>query len=106
MKKILVTGGAGYIGSITVKRLLEKGYEVVVFDNLSQGHKDVISCPLVVGDLQNPQDLDQLNEYEFDGVIHFAAAALAGESMQKPAFYFQNNIIGLINLLEYMKKRQ
>lgn len=105
MKKILVTGGAGYIGSITVKELLKQGYEVVVFDNLSQGHKEVLSRPLVVGDLLNPQDLEKLDKYEFDGVIHFAAAALAGESMQRPEFYFENNIIGGLNLLEYMKKR-
>ncbi|HSD98837.1 MAG TPA: UDP-glucose 4-epimerase GalE [Patescibacteria group bacterium] len=106
MKKILVTGGAGYIGSITVKRLLEQGYEVVVFDNLSQGHKEVLSCPLVLGDLNNPADLEKLNDHTFDGVIHFAAAALAGESMQKPAYYFQNNIMGGLNLLEYMNKRK
>lgn len=105
MKKILVTGGAGYIGSITVKELLKQGYEVVVFDNLSQGHKEVLSCPLVVGDLLNPQDLEKLDMYEFDGVIHFAAFALAGESMQRPEFYFENNIMGGLNLLEYMKKR-
>lgn len=103
MKRILVTGGAGYIGSVTVSRLLEKGYEVVVFDNLSQGHKEAVTCPLVVGDLMNPQDFSQLDRYQFDGVIHFAALALAGESMQKPDLYFKNNIVGGINLLEYMK---
>lgn len=106
MKTILVTGGAGYIGSITVKRLLEKGYKVVVFDNLSQGHKEVVTCPFVKGDLLSPQDLKQLDSYKFDGVIHFAAAALAGESMQNPKKYFENNILGGVNLLEYMKTQK
>lgn len=106
MKKILVTGGAGYIGSVTVARLLEKGCEVVVFDNLSQGNKTTLSCPLIVGDLMNPTDFAKLDVYDFDGVIHFAALALAGESMQKPDLYFKNNIIGGINLLEYMKERK
>lgn len=104
--KILVTGGAGYIGSITVKRLLEKGHEVVVFDNISQGHKDTVSCPLIVGDLLNTEDFSQLESYTFDAVIHFAALALAGESMQKPDKYFENNIIGGLHLLEYMKEKK
>src|SRR5258706_2345620 len=103
--KILVTGGAGYIGSVTVKTLLEKGHEVVVFDNLSQGH-EVVSCPLVVGDLMNQQDFLKLDTYSFDAVIHFAALALAGESMQKPDKYFENNIIGGLHLLEYMKEKK
>ncbi len=103
--KILVTGGAGYIGSVTVKRLLEKGYEVVVFDNLAQGHKETVTCPLVVGDLMNPQDFSQLDSHTFDAVIHFAALALAGESMQKPDKYFENNAIGGLHLLEYMKAK-
>ncbi|HYK07946.1 MAG TPA: UDP-glucose 4-epimerase GalE [Candidatus Eisenbacteria bacterium] len=105
MKKILVTGGAGYIGSVTVKRLLEKGMEVVVFDNLIQGHKEVVSCPLIVGDLLHPEDLSQLDSYDFDGVIHFAAHLSVAESMKDPAKYFQNNLQGGLNLLEYMKKR-
>ncbi len=106
MKRILVTGGAGYIGSVTVKRLVEKGYDVVVFDNLSEGHKESVSVPLIVGDLLNPSDLSQLDAYAFDGVIHFAARALAGESMQVPQEYFENNIMGGIHLLEYMKQRK
>lgn len=105
--KILVTGGAGYIGSITVKKLLSEGYEVVVFDNLSQGHKEVVTqCPLVVGDLLTSSDLKQLDTYTFDSVIHFAASTLAGESMREPKKYFENNIMGGINLLEYMKERK
>ncbi|MGH7246144.1 MAG: UDP-glucose 4-epimerase GalE [Candidatus Levyibacteriota bacterium] len=105
--KILVTGGAGYIGSITVKQLLAKGYEVVVFDNLKQGHKDAVGCELVVGDLLNKEELSKsLDGYQFDAVIHFAALALAGESMQEPYEYFHNNIIGGMNLLEYMKNKK
>lgn len=103
--RVLVTGGAGYIGSITVKKLLKKGHEVVVFDNLSQGHGKQVPCTLVVGDLQNPTDLkDKLSGQKFDAVIHFAASALAGESMENPSKYFQNNILGGLNLLEYMKE--
>lgn len=102
--KILVTGGAGYIGSITTKRLLEKGHEVVVFDNLKRGHKEAVTTKLVVGDLLNRQDLEKgLAGEKFDAVIHFAAYALAGESMENPQMYFENNIQGGLNLLEYMR---
>ena len=105
--KILVTGGAGYIGSITVKRLQEKGYEVIVFDNLVYGHKESVSCKLVVGDLLDKEFLyKSLQGEKFDGVIHFAAYALAGESMEKPFKYFQNNILGGLNLLEFMKDQK
>lgn len=102
--KILVTGGAGYIGSITVKALLKKGHDVVVFDNLSQGGKDSVPCKVVVGDLLKPNDLEKgLPNESFDGVIHFAALALVGESMKNPYKYFQNNLLGGLNLLEYMQ---
>ncbi len=105
-KKILVTGGAGYIGSITVKQLLEKGFDVVVFDNLVNGHNTNVSCPLVVGDLTDKESLfKSLEGYEFDGVIHFAAYTLPGESMQNPYKYFHANLQGGLNLLELMKKK-
>lgn len=103
--KILVTGGAGYIGSVTVKKLLEEGHEVVVFDNLEYGHKDAVTCPVIVGDLLKKEDLKQLDQYIFDAVIHFAAYLQVGESMQNPYKYFQNNMLGGLNLLEYMKGR-
>lgn len=104
--KILVTGGAGYIGSITVKELLKKGHEVVVFDNLKNGSKDSVSCKLIVGDLLDKDFLNEsLNSENFDAVIHFAAYALAGESMESPFIYFQNNILGGLNLLEYMRNK-
>lgn len=101
--KILVTGGAGYIGSITVRALIAKGYEVVVFDNLENGHKESVSVKLVIGDLLNKDSLKPLSGEKFDGVIHFAAYALAGESMERPGKYFENNILGGLNLLEFMK---
>lgn len=104
--KLLVTGGAGYIGSITVKYLLSQGHEVVVFDNLSFGHKDAVNCELVVGDLTDKKLLfESLSNHDFDGVIHFAASALAGESMKNPYKYFQNNILGGLNLLELMREK-
>lgn len=103
--KILVTGGAGYIGSITVKRLLEKKYEVTVVDNLVCGHRDAVSCELLVGDLTDNNFLfKNLGERKFDAVIHFAAYALAGESMKDPRKYFHNNILGGLSLLEFMRK--
>lgn len=102
--KILVTGGAGYIGSITTKALTAKGHEVAVFDNLANGHKEAVSTQLIVGDLLDKQSLSKnLAGKNFDGVIHFAAYALAGESMRQPYKYFQNNILGGLNLLEFMK---
>ena len=105
--KILVTGGAGYIGSVTVKSLQDQGHEVVVFDNLSYGHKESVNCPLIVGDLVDKQFLFKTFENQkFDGVIHFAAYALAGESMKDPNKYFYNNVVGGLNLLELMKRSQ
>ena len=104
--KVLVTGGAGYIGSVTVKKLLENNFEVVVFDNLVYGHKESVSCKLVQGDLTNYEDIVKgLENENFDAVIHFAAYALAGESMENPHKYFYNNTIGGLNLLKYMKEK-
>lgn len=104
--RILVTGGAGYIGGITVKRLLEQGHEVIVFDNLAYGHKEAVSCPIIVGDLTDKEFLfSSLKAENFDAVIHFAAYALAGESMQNPYKYFQANLVGGLNLLELMREK-
>lgn len=103
--KILVTGGAGYIGSTTVKRLLEQGHSVTVYDNLVYGHADSVNCELIQGDLVDKEFLfNSLSGKNFDAVIHFAAYAQAGESMQDPYKYFYNNITGGLNLLELMKK--
>ncbi len=102
--KILITGGAGYIGSITNWLLRKQGIETVIFDNLSCGHKEAVGdTPLVVGDLTKKTDVSALfQQYKFDAVVHFAALALAGESMERPADYYYNNIVGGINLLEAM----
>jgi UDP-glucose 4-epimerase len=103
--KILVTGGAGYIGSHTVAELLKANHEVTVFDNLVYGHKEAITCSLIVGDLLKKEEINKVfSEDHFDGVIHFAAYAQAGESMKDPQKYFENNIQGGLNLLEAMQK--
>lgn len=102
--KFLVTGGAGYIGSITNWLLWSKGHETVVFDNLTNGHKEAVGdSKLIVGDLRKKEDIQGVFKNEsFDAVIHFAALAVAGESMKKPYEYFHNNIDGGLNLLEAM----
>lgn len=103
--RVLVTGGAGYIGSITVKRLLEKGHDVVVFDNLVYGHKEAVPCELVTGDLLDKKFLfESFKDKQFDAVIHFAAYALAGDSMEHPDKYFSGNIQGGLHLLELMRE--
>jgi len=105
MKKVLVTGGAGYVGSHTVTELLKQNYDVTVFDNLVYGHKEAVTCPLIVGDLLNKEEIgDLFRKNQFDAVIHFAAYALAGESMANPYKYFQNNLQAGLNLLETMKE--
>lgn len=104
-KKILVTGGAGYVGSHTAQELLKQGYELVVFDNLAYGHKKAVSCQLVVGDLLDKKAVGKVFEKnKFSAVVHFAAYALAGESMSQPQKYFENNLQGGLNLLEAMRK--
>jgi len=106
-KKILVTGGAGFIGSFTVKRLLELGYRVVVFDSLECGHKDAVDAPLVVGDLADSNFLEKTFKKEkFDAIIHFAAYVIVAESMKNPAKYFQNNLIKTKGLLDIAVKYQ
>ncbi len=105
--KILVTGGAGYIGSHMVKVLLERGHEVVVADSLERGFQDAVDgrAKQFIGNLLNKQFVEQLFlENHFDGVIHFAAYIAVGESMVKPAMYFENNFTGALNVLEEMNK--
>lgn len=103
--KVLVTGGAGFIGSHTVKVLLDAGFEVVVYDNLSNGVRESVSCSLIQGDLKDKELLNNVfEENNFDAVIHFAGFIEAGESMKQPSRFFENNIIFGTNLLEAMVK--
>ncbi len=101
---ILVTGGAGYIGSHTVAELLDKGKEVVVIDNLQSGHRGaLLGGKLYEGDLRDKELLAKLfAENEIEAVIHFAANSLVGESMQNPVKYYDNNVFGTLCLLEAM----
>ncbi|RUT40716.1 UDP-glucose 4-epimerase GalE [Paenibacillus anaericanus] len=101
---ILVTGGAGYIGSHTVAELLNRGKEVVVIDNLQSGHREsLLGGKLYEGDLRDKELLAKLfTENEIEAVIHFAANSLVGESMQNPVKYYDNNVYGTLCLLEAM----
>jgi UDP-glucose 4-epimerase len=102
---ILVTGGAGYIGSICVEQLLEAGHAVTVFDNLTEGHRRAVDprAKLIVGELQERCSIeDALEAVRPDAVMHFAANALVGESMENPSKYFRNNVYGGLNLLDAM----
>lgn len=101
--RLLVTGGAGYIGSVVSAQLLEAGHEVVVLDNLSTGHRDAVpsAAAFVHASLDRASDvLDQ----SFDAVLHFAAKSLVGESVAEPARYWWNNVVGTLHLLEAMRQ--
>ncbi|MBE3112126.1 MAG: UDP-glucose 4-epimerase GalE [Acidobacteria bacterium] len=103
--RVLVVGGAGYIGSVTVADLLSAGHEVVVFDSLVTGHAEAVSpgAELVVGDLADAGLLDDVfGRRTFDGVVYYAGFIAAGESMRDPGKYFLNNVGHLINLLNAM----
>ncbi len=105
--RVFLTGGAGYIGSVTTEQLLDKGHEVVVFDNLERGHRAAIDrrARLTIGDLRNAdQVLRAMKKAKPDAVVHFAAYALVGESMTNPGLYFTNNMMGGTNLAEAMVK--
>ncbi|MGN7383983.1 UDP-glucose 4-epimerase GalE [Paenibacillus sp. SAFN-117] len=103
---VLVTGGAGYIGSHTVAELIDAKEEVVVVDNLSQGHRQaLLGGKLYVGDIRDADFMETVfKENDIESVIHFAAYSLVGESMQNPAKYYDNNVYGTQRLLEIMKK--
>ncbi|WP_024850595.1 UDP-glucose 4-epimerase GalE [Hydrogenovibrio kuenenii] len=102
--KILIVGGAGYIGSHMCKMLVHSGSEIIVLDNLSTGFQEMVKYgEFVQGDLANQELLDSLlMKNEFDGVIHFAANSLVGESMSNPSKYYQNNVGNTLNLLDAM----
>src|SRR5512135_1447251 len=104
--RILVTGGAGYIGSHVVKALGEEGYEVLVLDNLSTGNDwAVLHGILVKGDLSDKPLLNEVMEdFTPDAVMHFAASIQVEESMREPLKYYRNNTVNTLNLLEVMKE--
>lgn len=106
MNKILVMGGAGYIGSHTVKKLKNCGYETVVVDNLVYGHREaVLSDYFYEVDMENKDKLSNVfKEHKIDAVIHFAAYAYVGESVTNPAKYYRNNVSNTINLLDVMRE--
>ena len=101
--KVLVTGGAGYIGSITVEQLIKAGETVVVFDNLYQGHRDAVhpEAIFVQGDLADKAAIDAvMAEHRPDGIMHFASYTLVGESVEKPFLYLRDNIVNGLNLMQ------
>ncbi len=112
MKNVLITGGAGYIGSHATKLFLTRGYNVTVFDNLSRGFAQAIETlqqygklSFVQGDLRDKEAISKiLKTNQYDGVIHFAALCLVNESMENPYVYFENNVLGTLNLLEGMRQ--
>ena len=109
MAKVLVTGGAGYIGSHTVLSLIESGYDVVVYDNLSTGHEEAVLSParLVVGDLADTARLGRLLKKEsFSAVIHFAASIVVPESVSDPLKYYRNNTLNTTQLIKACVEHQ
>ena len=115
-KKILVTGGVGYIGSHTCIELIEAGYEVVVYDNLSNSNLQALqrteqiagqSIPFIKGDVLNAELLNQVfAEHDFFGVFHFAGLKAVGESVEKPLMYYENNVTGTLELLKVMQEHK
>jgi UDP-glucose 4-epimerase len=106
--KVLVAGGAGYIGSHTVKRLKEAGHEPIIYDNLSRGHRtaaEILNVPFIAADLNDKAVLlETLRERYIDAVMHFAAYAYVGESVEKPLMYYQNNVATTVNVLQAMQE--
>src|ERR1700712_81054 len=103
--KILVTGGAGYIGGTVALRLLSAGHNVLIYDNFCHGHRDLVPAgtQLIEGDIADRERLTQiLRDEQVDGVMHFAALIEAGESMKHPEIYFRNNTASTLSLLEAM----
>jgi UDP-glucose 4-epimerase len=103
--KLLVTGGAGYIGSIVAQHLVEAGHEIVVFDSLERGHRDAVpaAARLVIADLRDQAAVAAVASEGFDGVLHFAALALVSESVAHPERYYRTNVGGTLNLLDGMR---
>src|SRR5512132_2926180 len=104
--RILITGGAGYIGSVVTEELINAGHEAVVYDNLVYGHRDAIhpQARFIEGDLLDRQVLvDALTQDSIAVVMHIAAYALVGESVHQPAKYYQNNLVAGLSLLDAMR---
>lgn len=104
---ILVTGGAGYIGSHTVLALQDQGYQIIILDNLIYGHRELIETllqvKLIIGDINDAELLNNIfSSHNIAAVIHFAAYAYVGESIQNPRKYYRNNVVGSLTLLEAM----
>src|SRR5262245_42385622 len=106
--RILVTGGAGYIGSHAVRLFLARGHDVWVYDNLSMGHRAAVPADrLLVGDLSEVQRLDHvLLMHRIDAVVHFAAFAYVGESVRDPGKYYQNNLVNTLGLMECLRRHR
>jgi UDP-glucose 4-epimerase len=105
--KVLVTGGAGYIGSVTTRELIGQGYEVVVFDDLSYGHKQALpkQAKFIKGDLLDRSSIySALSKEKIEAVVHFAGFIAVGESVKEPLKYVKNNILGGYSLLDSMKE--
>jgi len=103
---VLVTGGAGYIGSHVVQELTRSGYTPIVYDNFSTGHANAVSedVQLIEGDIHDMNFLKHvMGEYEIDAVMHFAASSLVGESMENPGRYYYNNVAGSLGVLDAMR---
>jgi UDP-glucose-4-epimerase GalE len=106
--RVLVTGGAGYIGSFTVRRLIARGHQVVVYDNLQAGHRAAVPAEVLrIGDLSDADHLDHVLLTErIEAVVHFAANAYVGESVTDPAKYYRNNLLNSLTLLERVRRHQ
>jgi len=104
--KVLVTGGAGYIGSVVASQLVAAGHETVVLDDFSKGHREAVpeGARLVQADLMDVGSVRDTLSEGFDGVLHFAALSLVGESVEQPERYYRNNVCGTLNLLEAMRE--
>ena len=106
--RILITGGAGYIGSHAVKLFLTRGHDVWVYDNLSMGHRQAVPAErLVIGDLNEVQRLDHVMvERRIEAIVHFAAFSFVGESVREPGKYYQNNLVNTLNLMECARRHR
>jgi len=106
--RILVTGGAGYIGSHAVRLFLARGHDVWVYDSLAEGHRGAVPAErLIVGDLVEVARLDQaLVQHRIEAVVHFAAYTYVGQSVRDPGKYYQNNLVNALNLMECMRKQR